>query len=213
MMAKRKISLEDVLNEYLASEPKPSYEALEKWSKRFPEHKEELVEFTVSWSKLENAPKSDAQDSFDEETLLLKAMSIVGDRIHTMRTAKKIAKSSLTNLSTEAKNKGLGLKELAKLTDLSVPIISKIMRGFLDPLSIPKLVIERLAAVLDLAAEEIALSIQNASMTSQGIKHKSKKKPEFPKDKENFFNAVRNDRELSENQRIFWLEFEKNIQT
>lgn len=208
IMAERKKSLEDVLNEYLATESEPSYEALERWAKRFPEYKDELSEFTVSWSKAENALEPNVADVVDEETLVLRAMSIVGDRLHALHPKKQESKADLTNLMAEAKKNGLTIKELAKLSELSVPIVSKISRGFLDPLTVPKLVVERLAAALNRTAEGVAFLMQYSSMSAGGVFFKSKEQPELPKNKENFFDAVRNDRELDEKQKKFWLELE-----
>jgi transcriptional regulator with XRE-family HTH domain len=210
IMVKRKLSLEDVLNEYLATESKPNYEALKRWVKRFPEYKYELADFTANWSKAINASEPNTADAVDEETLMLRTMSIVGDRIHAMRSEKQHVKASLVDLTAEAKKKGLGINDLAKLSELSVPIIAKIARGFLAPLSIPKLAIERLAVALDRTVEDVVTFIQNSTMSAQGVRFKSQEQPELPLEKEDFFDAVRNDRELSEEQRKFWLEFEHN---
>ena len=62
-------SLDDVLEQYAAQGP--SYEALNDYVRRFPEHRDALADFTVQWSAMENAkPDDTASDDPDIEASL-----------------------------------------------------------------------------------------------------------------------------------------------
>lgn len=49
-------TLEDVLDAYVASITVPSQQALKEWIRRYPHYRRELLEFTVSWTKMEHLP-------------------------------------------------------------------------------------------------------------------------------------------------------------
>lgn len=49
-------TLDDVLNEYMASEEKPSHAALVRWIALYPRFEKELTDFTVAWSLQEALP-------------------------------------------------------------------------------------------------------------------------------------------------------------
>ncbi len=75
------ISLDDILNEYigeLTAEEGPTYKVLERWVERFPQYKDELVEFTANWSKWVTAPKVEGP-IIDKALLVRKAMNLVED--------------------------------------------------------------------------------------------------------------------------------------
>jgi len=78
--------LEDVLNEYVATEHKPNHKELKRWIKQYPEYKQELIEFTVNWGLMEHIPQSEVlKEEVSEEILVLRAMSIVEDRLHYLK--------------------------------------------------------------------------------------------------------------------------------
>ena len=85
----KKIPLEDVLNDYVSTEQNPSHEGLKKWIQQYPEYKRELTEFTVNWSLMEHLPHVLEPHEVNQETLVLRAMSIVEDRLHAATESKK----------------------------------------------------------------------------------------------------------------------------
>ncbi len=46
----RNISFDDIVNEVMLHEQKPTKEGLSRWTKRFPEHSEELADFFGTWA-------------------------------------------------------------------------------------------------------------------------------------------------------------------
>ena len=85
MKGHRRVTLEDVLNDYVASSPEPSYGALEDWVRRYPQYEQELTEFTISWGLMEWLSPSSDTEEVDDETLVLHGMSIVQNLLHQKR--------------------------------------------------------------------------------------------------------------------------------
>src|SRR5712692_5352144 len=77
-------TLNDILDAYAASTPGPSFETLREWVRRYPEFESELTEFTIDW-RLLHALSPSAQATADEETLVLRGMSIVEGLLHSQR--------------------------------------------------------------------------------------------------------------------------------
>lgn len=78
-------NLDDVLDAYAASDEGPSREALEAWVRRYPEYEQELAAFTVDWLHLHHVTAPAPAD--DEETLVLRGMSVVHQILHARRLA------------------------------------------------------------------------------------------------------------------------------
>lgn len=101
---REKRHLEDVLNDYVAMEQNPSHGGLTKWIQQYPEHKKELIEFTVNWGLMEHLPQVPILKEVSEETLVLRAMSIVEDRLHTLKEQEKDSESRINEVITAYEN-------------------------------------------------------------------------------------------------------------
>ena len=96
--------LEDVLFQYVESAEKPTHKALMEWVGRYPEHKTQLIEFTVAWSQLERLPLSAQQNvDVDETTLVLREMSVVKNLLHEMadKTLPRVSRTLTDILAAE----------------------------------------------------------------------------------------------------------------
>jgi hypothetical protein len=67
-----KMSFEDVLDELMLEEPKPTYEALVRWCGRYPEYRNELEQFFATWGVQSELPQ---QVEIDEERLVEKGVN------------------------------------------------------------------------------------------------------------------------------------------
>src|SRR5260370_34746818 len=83
-------SLDDVLNAYAVSDPGPGYASLTEWIRRYPYYERELTEFTANWALMKWLPAPVANQSVDEDALVLRGMSIV-QNILQAQTPEKIA--------------------------------------------------------------------------------------------------------------------------
>jgi len=73
------LSLEDVLDALVFEEPKPTYEALLRWSERYPQYRDALAKFFATWAVQAELPQ---RVQVDEERLAERgvryAMEILG---------------------------------------------------------------------------------------------------------------------------------------
>ncbi len=72
-----RMTLEDVLNAYVDLTSDPSPALLAEWIHLYPQYEQELREFTVSWSLMETLPPPSKHENIDEDTLVLRGISIV----------------------------------------------------------------------------------------------------------------------------------------
>ena len=205
----KKRMLEDILNDYVSSEPNPSHTALEKWIRKFPQYKEELTEFTVNWSLMETLPPSDDIKEVDQDTRVLRAMSIVEDRIHAHAQKKKMAKKKISDLLSEIQKQGLNIPKLAAQTGMGVPMTTKLVQRLIDYTSIPREALKRISGSVGRGTDELIEYFCQPAMIPDTVQLSAKNGPKLSENKESFFDAVRNDRTLDDSQRAFWLSFEK----
>src|SRR5207249_11615899 len=69
------VSFEDVLDALMIEEPKPSYEALLRWSERYPQYQKELADFFATWGVQAFHAEHTEQVPMDEEHLVEKGVS------------------------------------------------------------------------------------------------------------------------------------------
>jgi hypothetical protein len=209
--AREKNRLDDVLNEYVQCELKPSHTALEKWIKEYPEYKKELVEFTVSWTLMTDLSSPTYIKEVSPETLLLRAMSIVEDRLYAHRQEKIVSKPLVGDLLKETKSLGLTVEMIASKVDMSAQMVTKLARRHISYPTIPDEAINRLSAACQMSKDDLILYFQRPIVVPQQARFSAKSGPKAPSSSEDFFDAVRNDRSLDNNQRVFWLSFERKV--
>lgn len=83
-------TLEDVLEGYVMSDGGPSVTALAEWVRRYPAFEEALTSLTARWGVTRHLPDAPAPDEPDEETLVLRGMSVVHSLLHGQRWAQPI---------------------------------------------------------------------------------------------------------------------------
>jgi hypothetical protein len=75
-MTNSNVLWEDVLDALMLEEPKPSYEALLRWTQRYPQYREALTEFFAVWGvQAVQAELPDEDVAIDEERLVEKGVS------------------------------------------------------------------------------------------------------------------------------------------
>jgi hypothetical protein len=194
-----------VLNEYVATEHKPNHKELKRWIKQYPEYKQELIEFTVNWGLMEHIPQSDVlKEEVSEEILVLRAMSIVEDRLHYLKEKTKASESEINDLPTTYKKLGLDVHQMAAQCKVSSTIMMKLSRRFIDYSSIPQELIGCVAAAVSVPKEAV-INYLRKPINIKGIQYSARTKPKLPKKQENFFDAVRNDSTLEEELQKYWL--------
>lgn len=202
-------SLEDVLNEYGASKSGPSHASLQEWIRRFPEYRKELTEFTVNWIMMEHVPPPSEAQKVDHDTLVLRAMSIVQDRLHRATIEKRAIKPNETDLLSECKRLGLEVSTIASKCDLSIAIMAKLGRRLIKFASIPREAIRRIAAATGQTEKRVTESLKGPIVIADELRFSAKTRPKYPEEQEDFFEAIRMDGTLDESKRAFWLSLER----
>lgn len=204
-MHNRQVILEDVLNEYVASSAEPNKEILEEWLHHYPQYEQELLDFTISWSLMEQLPPYPTKDEVDEETLVLRGMSIVQNLLH----QRKIQDASdnkmlITSLLEEGSKHGLGIPKLAELSRLSSTLIRKLDLRRILYTSIPDQAIHNIARVIQCSYPTVAHYLQGKPKPMKAL-YKAQSRPTSSEQQEDFFDAVKNDFSMDEETRQYWL--------
>lgn len=205
----RRETVDDVLNAYVASSSRPSYKSLTKWIRRYPHFERELTEFTVGWSLNETLPSVDEPEEVDEDTLVLRGMSVVQGILNNEEWTSADKQPPFAGLLKEGKERGLSIHKLAAATRLSAALVRKLDRRLIVFGSIPAKAIDVLAQAIARGKDEVADYLRGQPVLPAGASYKAEEVPELS-DAEDFFVAVRTDETLYEEWRRDWLSLESS---
>ena len=203
-------TLEDVLDAYVASDVGPN-SPLDEWLRRYPEFEREIIEFAASWSLMKWLSPAPDTEEVDEETLVLRGMSVVQNLLH--RQSWEPASDSvapLESLIEEGRAKGLEPRRLAQATRLGDSLLRKLDRRLITHTSIPQELIKRLAEVMQSEATSITAYLQKAPTLVAATEHRSDQAPKLM-ELEDFFDAVRADPTISREHAEYWFALERSM--
>lgn len=201
--------LEDVLDAYVASGADPN-DPLDEWIRLYPEYEKELIEFAVSWSLMKSLPPAPDAEEVDEDTLVLRGMSVVQNLLH----AQSLESVSgpvvpFASLVEEGRARGLKPRQLAQEVELGDSVLRKLDRRLIRYASIPKELIESLAKVIQSETTRVAAYLQQSPTLVTTMEHRSEQAPVLT-DQEDFFDAVRADPTIKREHAARWLELERS---
>ncbi len=181
---------DDVLYAYAASAGRPNYTTLMEWSRRYPEYAAHLSDLTAAWSIADHlsAPPLSAAE---EAALVQRGMSLIAGLA---RQAEQPA--TLISLLEESRARGLSAQDLAQLGGLSLPLALKLERRLLRPASIPRVVLERVAAAVGRDVAVLISYLAQPPQLAPGASYHAQQAPQLA-GQEEFAAAVRADRTLS----------------
>lgn len=205
----RRETVDDVLNAYVASSAEPSYKALTEWIRRYPHFERELTEFTVGWSLNETLPPVEEPEEVDEDTLVLRGMSVVQGILNKEEWTSADKQTPFAGLLKEGKARGLSIHKLAEATRLSAVLVRKLDRRLIVFASIPTKAIAVLARAVVRGKEEVADYLRGQPVLPYGASYKAEEVPKLS-EAEDFFEAVRTDETLREEWRRDWLSLESS---
>lgn len=212
-------SLNEVLEDYVMADGAPSRESLAEWVRAYPEYEQELTALTARWALVTHLPDVHEQSDVDEATLIIRGMSVVQSVLLNARQAKApetadVASQSqpstpIASFVADAARAGLTADALADRTGLSVSLVAKLDRRVVRADTIPRVVSERLAE----AIRRDVRAVLNYSNLDAGFalaaEHRASQPPTLPAKLEDFFDAVCNDPELTDEQRAALLQLAK----
>lgn len=205
----KQITLDDILDAFMASVERPDHAALTAWVQHYPQYAQELTEFAASWGLMETLPPVADNDAVSEETLVLRGMSIVQNILHDQRQtqAQVDTDEPIIGLIAVAKKRGMNATQLADHVELSIPLISKFDRRLFRPASVPPEAHTAIANALQLNVSTVARYLQQPPTFAPGALHHAGQAPRLA-EQEDFFDAIRRDRSISEVRRRRWLALE-----
>jgi len=203
-------TLEEVLDAYIAASQTPSREMLQKWIKRYPQYALELTDFTVAWSQIEHFPEKKNQQT-DSNARVKLGINIAHQAYDQAAATKHVIKEQniapLESFFREGKKLGYSPDEFAEQINVPVTVIKRIESRLLIVDTIPTKLIETLAFTLQRPGDEIWNFLTRAPVVSQTLRLKSHQAPKVAQ-QQNFFDVIRTDPTISEEQRAYWLSFE-----
>lgn len=204
-------SLDEVLDAYFEASEEPDRKILAEWIARYPQFERELIEFTVAWIQSEELPEIPG-DSQDKTAALQAGLSIAQQVYEKMSAEKQVPKSSshsgVVSLILDGHRLGWTPDQFAQRINVSVEILRKFEQRMILAATIPTRLIEEIGASIQRDASDIVAYLQQPPAMQLGLRHKSRRAPKIG-ELQNFFDAVRTDAELSDEQRAYWLSFEE----
>ena len=204
------VSVEQVLDSYVADSKMPSREKLQEWIKRYPQFEHELIEFTVAWTQTEFFPRKKGQE-IDRDARIRTGLNIarqVYDQQGAEHKSVEIPnKPPLRSIFHESAPLGYSPDRLAQQLNISMSIMRKIENRLLLVDSIPSNLIEKIAQTLQRTVQEVSLYLMAPPVVPQSLRLKSQQAPKINR-QQSFFEAVRLDRSISDEQRSYWLSLE-----
>jgi 23S rRNA A2030 N6-methylase RlmJ len=198
-------TVEEILDDYVASVTQPNRDDLEAWVRRYPAYERELVEFTLNWLRMEHAPTPVAEPPATVEAQVQRGMEVVRRLMREAREAEPPPSwVPIADLVARGESLGLNRQALAAQLGLSGALITKLNRRLIAPASIPAEMITRLAQLLQSAEDAVAAYFQGAPRLAQGAHYRAEKAPAAG-NQQDFFAAVANDAAIPADQREYWL--------
>ncbi len=202
--------LEDVLDAYVASDVGPN-SPLDEWLRSYPEFEREITDFAASWSLMKSLPPAPDAEQVDEETLVLRGMSVVQNLLHGQsREPASDSVAPFESLIAEGRARGLEPRRLAQAAGLGDSLLRKLDRRLIAYTSIPQELIQRLAQVTQREATTITAFLQQGPTLGAATEHRSDQTPKLT-EMERFFDAVRADSTISREHAEHWLALERTI--
>ena len=195
-------TLDDVLNAYLDVAPTPSAEDLAVWVHKYPQYREDLIEFTVAHSLMQHLPAN--SDPLDETALFTRGVSAMRTVLQSAREEQVAEQPPPASLLEEGQSQGMDIHKLAELTGLSAALWRKLDRRLLRSESLPTPLVERIADAVHHSVAVVQSYLAQPPMLSPSALYRAKATPTLG-EQEDFFEAVRNDLSLSDEQRQRWL--------
>lgn len=204
-------SLDEVLDAYLEASDGPDRKLLAEWIARYPQFERELIEFTVAWIQSEKLPEVPG-DPQDKTAMLQAGLKIAQRAYEKMIAENQVPKSSshseLVSLILEGSRFGWTPDQFAQRMNVSLEILRKFEQKMIIAATIPTRLIEDIGDAIQRDPADIVAYLQQPATMQADLRHKSRRSPRIG-NPQNFFEAVRSDAELSDEQRAYWLSFQE----
>jgi hypothetical protein len=200
-------TLEDVLNEFVAERESPTIEALGIWMDRYPQFRHELVEFAAAWAEQTILPKSAELTAEEEKRIVDRTMSHalnVSFNRDGQSNPRQAGEKTITSLTSEAKNAGMGVADFAKGCGLDLALIAKLNNRQISPETIPSRLVSHIARLVGSTMDSVMEYLGDSPQLLSEVSFMSKKKPQSF-ERQSFADAIRAS-SLSKAEKARWLD-------
>lgn len=199
-------TLDDVLNAYVEENDGPTAENLQEWVNRYPQFREDLVEFAAVWAEQLVLPPAPEMGAEAEKRLVDRAMSHVlnvaySRDVETQEQA--VSDDPVDSLTQDAQREGMKPLQLARACGLDLGMLSKLNNRQIQPWTIPAELIRTLAEHLHKSATAIKTYFAKPPLSTTGKAFLSRGKPTNTS-QQAFADAVRAS-SLSDDEKARWL--------
>ena len=207
MENKNEATLDDVFNTFVTENDRPTAENLQKWVKRYPQYRRELVDFAAAWAEQLVLPPAPELGPEAEKALIDRAMSHVLNVAYNrdLQEQQRVENDDpIHSLTGEAQRAGMNAQELAESCGLDVVLISKLNDRQIKPETIPARLVSLLGKLLQKSTEAIRVYFAEPPQAVAGKAFLALKKPRIT-EQQSFADAVRM-ASLSEAEKAPWLD-------
>ena len=207
MENKNEATLDDVFNTFVAENDRPTAENLQKWVKRYPQYRRELVDFAVAWAEQLILPPAPELGPEAEKALIDRAMSHVLNVAYNRDLQEQQRAENddpIHSLTGETQRAGMNARELAEACGLDVALISKLNSRQIKPETIPAQLVSLLGKLLQKSTTAISVYFAEPPQAATGMAFLARRKP-MSGAQQSFADAVRAS-SLSEAEKARWLD-------
>ena len=197
---------DDALNAFLEENDRPTAENLQEWVKRYPQFREELVEFAAVWAEQLVLPHASELGAEAEKALVDRAMSHVLNVAYSRDVEtqeQNLHDAPFVSLTGEAEQAGMKPLQLARACGLDLGLLSKLNSRQIQPWTIPAKLIRLLADHLRKTTVAIQNYFAEPPFAATGKAFLSRGKPTST-GQQSFTDAVRSS-SLSDEEKARWL--------
>jgi hypothetical protein len=202
-------TLDQVLFEFMTENENPTREALTEWVHRYPQYERELVDLAVDWFQM-SLPLSSGSPVENEEAVVARGV----DYVHQFLLEEEAHRQMLPKTSRpflgfikEAKDLHISLDEFAERIGLTPALLAAIDQRMMRYASLPAELIQGLVDIVGMELPTGRLYLQTQQAISGAQRFKSDQTPQVS-EQVDFFDEVRVDPDLTEEQRQRWLALE-----
>lgn len=195
-------TLGEVLDAYKSASQIPNRDILIEYIHRYPQFEQELIDYTMTWMDTNNLLSP--ADMEQEDTTFVKLGMAASQKAFHQQVEIKRTNSSLRSILEEANLRGMSPNQFAIVLNISIILIRKIDLRAIRYNTIPLEIIQSFAENLERNVREIARYLTLPPMQPTTARYKSSKAPKLDEQR-SFFDEVREDHLLSEEQRQYWL--------
>ena len=201
-------NLENVFDAYVAADDELGG-SLEEWIQNYPEYEQEITGFAISWTLMNSLPPAPIVEGVEEDTLVLRGMSIVQNLLHDkLPQAGSEIHPQFDSLLSEGRARGLSPGKLASQIGMGAGLLRKLDRRLIRRNSIPRKAIEAIAEAIQHSTSNVDAYLQQGPVLIASTEHRAEQTPTLS-EPEDFFDAVRSDPTMSQEHAERWLALTK----